>query len=312
MSDTPKAPDPTPYEGEGDGERGDRPVRGVPSALPEELRALGRSLDDSSGGTGTESMVERVLEQILAERLAVPAVEPPGFRDRLRSLRRWARARRRSLTAALCGLLTVLVLTPPVRAAVFDWFDFGGVEVRYDPSAPAPTPAAVPGCAHPVSLAEAQRRAGFRPLVPGALGAPDAVSLTREPDRRFLVTLCWREGGGTIRLDQDAASLDMGFVKTIREQPEWISLGSGDPNGAWEDWALWFPRPHLLSYDLVAPDGDRVTREERTAGPTLLWTQRGKAGDGGAGGGDDVTLRLEGVTSKERAVKIMKSVPEPG
>lgn len=133
-----------PYEPGGAGSSGDRDRRGREgvSRLPDELRALGRSLDEP-GVAGSESMVERVLEQILAERVPVPVpvAEPPGRGERLRGVRRWARVRWRALTAGLCGLLTVLVLTPPVRAAVTDWFGFGGVEVRYDPSAvPSPEP----------------------------------------------------------------------------------------------------------------------------------------------------------------------------
>ncbi|MEV0217912.1 hypothetical protein [Streptomyces sp. NPDC050704] len=290
------------YEEGGAEPSGDRGRRGQghgqghadASRLPEELRTLGRSLDPP-GARGTESMVERVLEQILAERVPVPVAEPPGLRERLRSLRRWARARRRLLTAGLCGLLTVLVLTPPVRAAVVDWFGFGGVEVRYDPSATPSPGAEVPGCGGPsLTLAEAERRAGFAPLSPPALGTPDAVTVTREPAGRFLMSLCWRERGETIRLDEFPARLDPGFVKTVKEQPEYVPLREGT---GFADTALWFPRAHFLSLWLVDEDGDGFTRSERTAGPTLLWMH-----------GDDTTLRLEGVASRTRAVEIAKSL----
>ncbi|MFF4251243.1 hypothetical protein ACFY1L_08560 [Streptomyces sp. NPDC001663] len=281
---------------------------GGPSRLPDELRALGRSLDapgtegaeDAGGSIGSETMVERVLGQILAEHLPAPVAEPPGARERLRAVRRWTRMRWRSLTAALCGVLTVLVLTPPVRAAVFDWFDFGGVEVRYDPSA-LPSPGAeVPGCGRSVSLGQAERRAGFKPLVPEALGVPDTVAVTGEPHRRFLVTLCWREGGRTVRLDEFPERLDPAFAKMVREPPEWIALGGEPSADGLQDYALWFPRPHLLSFWLVDADGNRFTRKERTAGPTLLWSHW--TGEG------DVTLRLEGVASKARAVEIAASL----
>jgi hypothetical protein len=270
------------------------------SRLPEELRALGRALDPP-GAAGSESMVERVLEQILAEGMPVPVAEPPGAGQRLWRARRWARARWRSLTATLCGLLAVLALTPPVRAAVLDWFDFGGVEVRYDPSA-VPSPGAeVPGCGRSLSLAQAGRRAGFEPLVPRALGVPDAVTVTGGPRGRSLMSLCWHEEGRVIRLDEFAASLDVAFTKTVREQPEWLELGTEPSTNGTADLALWFPRPHLLSFRLVGADGDRYTREERTAGPTLLWSHRDVPDEG-------VTLRLEGVISKARAVEIAKSV----
>ncbi|MFJ9540443.1 hypothetical protein ACIRPX_24660 [Streptomyces sp. NPDC101225] len=298
---------------DGGGGRGRARRRGGPSGLPEELRALGRSLDpsgtrgaeDAGDPAGPETMVERVLGQILAERLPVPAAGPRGPRARLRAVRRWTRRRWRSVTAALCGLLTVLALTPPVRAAVLDWFDFGGVEVRYDPSAVPSPGAVVPGCGRSVSLGQAQRRAGFEPLVPDALGMPDTVAVTGEPRGRFLVSLCWKKEGHTVRLDEFPARLDIGFTKRLREPPRWLPLDAQPSAGGGQDFALWFPEPHLLSFWLVDAEGRRFTRAERTAGPTLLWTHGPE--DGGAG----VTLRLEGVASSERAVRIAMSVRAP-
>ncbi|WP_406442850.1 hypothetical protein OHB14_28290 [Streptomyces sp. NBC_01613] len=288
-----------------DGEGGRGPGGTGASRLPEELRALGRSLDapGAAGSFGSETMVERVLGQILAEQLPVPVAEPGGARERLRTVRRWTRVRWRSLTAVLCGLLTVLALTPPVRAAVLDWFDFGGVEVRYDPSA-VPSPGAeVPGCGRSVSLGQAERRAGFEPLVPDALGLPDTVAVASEPHGRFLVSLCWREGGHTVRLDEFPERLDPAFTKTVREPPEWIELGEEPSADGVQNYALWFPRPHLLSFWLVDADGNRFTRKERTAGPTLLWSHR--VGDG------EVTLRLEGLASRSRALEVAKSLAAP-
>ncbi|MFJ1874976.1 hypothetical protein [Streptomyces sp. KS_5] len=282
---------------------GDRGRRGDQTRLPEELRALGRSLDPPGAADGAETMVERVLGQLLAEQVPVPVAEPTGAAERLRAVRHWTRLRWRSLTATLCGLLTVLVLTPPVRAAVLDWFDFAGVGVRYDPSATPSPGAEVPGCDDPVSLTEAGRRAGFAPVVPKELGAPDAVTVTDEPQGRFLVSLCWREDGRTIRLDERRASLDIGFAKTVREPPEWISLDSDSSNGTnatAADQALWFARPHLLTFWLVDPSGERFTREERTAGPTLLWSHGAES--------ESVALRLEGVEAKERALAVARSV----
>ncbi|MCF2538495.1 hypothetical protein K6168_22965 [Streptomyces sp. FB2] len=271
------------------------------SGLPEELRALGRALDARAGADGPETMVERVLAEILAERLPVPAPEPPGPRERLRALRRWARRRWRALMAALCGLVAVLVLTPPVRAAVLDWFGFAGAEIRYDPSATPSPGAGVPGCGSPVPLAEAERRAGFAPVVPGRLGTPDAVAVTREPQDRFVVSLCWYEGGRTVRLDERRAGLDPRFGKTVRVQPRWIELGPEGTDGEAPRTGLWFDRPHLLSVWLADSQGV-FEREVRTAGPTLLWTHET--------GGGTVTFRLEGVEGVARATEIARSVEE--
>jgi len=292
--------------------------RAEAARLREELRALGRSLDGPDPAAGAETMVEQVLGRILAENLQI-AGEPSGrerARDRLRAVRRWSRLHRRRLVAALCGLLTVLALTPPVRAAVADWFGFGGVEVRHDPSAAPPSQAPVPGCGSPaVSLGEARRRAGFEPLVPEELGSPDGVTVSRLPHGRFLVSLCWSERGRTVRLDEFPAQLDLTFAKTVREQPVWLSLdGDGPDDGDDGEFrpALWFARPHALEFWLVDREGRRFTREERTAGPTLLWTHAGGAFAPGAAGPEAVTLRLEGVASQGRALEIARSVESAG
>lgn len=264
------------------------------ACLRAELLALGRGMDvparDPEGAGLT--MAERVLAQIVAEAVPVPVPVPPG---RLKRAGAWVRRRARLLAAALSGVLVVLVLTPPVRATVADWFDFGGVEVRYDPSAPAPerpgTP--VPGCDTPVTLSEAARRSGFRPVVPSALGAPEAVAVAGLPEGRSMVTLCWRENGQTVRLDEFLSRLDPYFMKQVREQPEWLTLddGRGSRVGG-----LWFARPHVLRFGMVDGHGNRWTRSQRTAGPTLLWVEE-----------DRLTLRLEGVDVRERARALARS-----
>ncbi|MEU0787440.1 hypothetical protein ABZ341_38610 [Streptomyces sp. NPDC006173] len=302
-----------PYEDEGATGTGSGLGRGRrehadAARLRDELVALGRALD----GPGTnaadpgESMAERVLSELLAmETSPAPArlsegtpatvAGRPGPGAPLRSVRRRLRERRRVLMAGLCGAVTVLVLTPPVRAAVVDWFDFGGVEVRYDPSAAPSAGARVPGCPGPsLTSAQAARRAGFTPPVPGVLGAPDTITVTPEPQGRLLMNLCWREHGRTVRIDAFPARLDIGFTKTVREPPEWLSIDDGETPGSP---ALWFARPHRLSFRLLDADGDSFSHAERTAGPTLLWTHHG-----------EVTLRLEGVSSKARALDIARSL----
>ncbi|MFI6880112.1 hypothetical protein ACIBL6_42380 [Streptomyces sp. NPDC050400] len=254
--------------------------------LPEELRALGRLMEGPDGAG--ETMAERVLAQIISERVATPAVKPRGPRALIRRLRRWARRRWRMLTATLCGVAAIAVFTPPVRAAVADWFGFGGVEVRYDPSATPSSGAHVPGCGVSLSLEQAVRLAGFEPLVPHRLGPPDGIAVTREPGDRALLTLCWRDGGRTIRLDEFPARLDIGFAKTVPMQPDWVSVG--------QETGLWFAREHRLSFWMLDEDGRRWNRSERVAGPTLLWTR-----------GEQLTLRLEGVTSRSEALKIAES-----
>ncbi|MFF0045151.1 hypothetical protein [Streptomyces sp. NPDC005498] len=262
--------------------------------LRAELLALGRGMDvpERDPERAGLTMAERVLAQIVVEAVPVPVPVPPG---RLKRAGAWLRRRSRLPAAALSGVLVVLVLTPPVRATVVDWFDFGGVEVRYDPAAPAPERpgAPVPGCEAPVTLSEAARRSGFRPVVPPALGAPEAVAVTGLPEGRSMVTLCWWENGRTVRLDEFMSRVDPYFMKQVREQPEWLTVDDG--RGGRVD-GLWFARPHVLRFGMVDGDGNRWTRSQRTAGPTLLWVKD-----------DRLTLRLEGVDVRERARAVARS-----
>ncbi|MFF2185515.1 hypothetical protein [Streptomyces sp. NPDC058155] len=295
-----------------DGERED---------LAEELRALGRGMrvPDVDG----ETMAERVLAQLLADAAPVPAPAPAPASDpvsdptrdpasgpasarvswwaaRSARLRRLLRDRWRALAAGVSGLLVVLVLTPPVRAAVADWFDFGGVQVRYDPTATPGPGAPVPGCGDPMPIEEVERRAGFAPRIPAELGEPDQVSLDGVSAGRPVVSLCWTDSGGrTIRLEEFRAGLDLGFSKQVRQMPQWLVLHPGELN---ESTGLWFADPHLLRFRLIDDRGEGWTRSARTAGPTLLWEDNGPSGSG-----EPLTLRLEGVASMERATAVARS-----
>lgn len=280
------------------------PAHGGHEELAEELRGLGRGIriPDVDG----ETMAERVLAQLLAESYATPAAteaaapsRPPARAvSRRRRAVRWLRRRWRALSVGLSGVLVVLVLTPPVRAAVADWFGFGGVEVHHDPAARPSKAAAVPWCQDPVGLAEAGRRAGFTPRVPGALGAPEAVSVTVGPEGRSVVSLCWREDGRTVRLDEFPARLDIGFAKEARLMPQWLMLGDdGTGTSTPRSTGLWFSEPHRLRFAMTDAHGDAWVQAERTAGPTLLWTTADAV----------TTLRLEGVASVERAEEIAES-----
>ncbi|MFD3519502.1 hypothetical protein [Streptomyces sp. NPDC058653] len=305
-----------------DGEREDG--SGREGDLEKELRALGRGMrvPDVDG----ETMAERVLAQLLAD--ATPAPIPPsistststtrpesvgdpvgdpapvrGWAARVVRLRRLVRRRWRALLAGLSGLLVVLVLTPPVRAAVADWFDFGGVQVRYDPKASPGPGGPVPGCADPLPLDEAARKAGFMPRIPAELGAPDQVSLEWVSADRPVMSLCWTDpAGGTIRLDEFRAGLDLMFAKQVRHMPEWVSLNAGEGN---ETTALWFADPHLLRFRMFDEEGAPWSHSARMTGPTLLWEATGA----GASTDERLTLRLEGVDSRARATAIAESMP---
>ena len=118
---------------------------------------------------------------------------------------------------------------PPVRAAVADWFGFGGVRVERG-DAPAPTAGPTPPTVSPgVSLTEAAAMVGFTVSVPDALGEPDGVEVSA--DRR-MVSMSWAtDDEGVLRLDQFDARLDFSVLKTARDV-EYAAVNDTD--------ALWF------------------------------------------------------------------------
>lgn len=193
--------------------------------------------------------------------------------------------RRRLLTVAVAAVavLAALLAAPPVRAAVAEWFGFGGVRVRITPT-PAPTSAPPPPTASAgASLADARAVLGTAPLVPAELGAPGGVEVSA--DRRR-VSMSWTGGrDGTVRLDQWAAGLDGLAAKTATG----VRFTTVDGN-----FALWFDAPHTV---VLATDDHGGTRTEppRLAGHTLIW-QAGR-----------LTLRLEGDLTLERATEIASS-----
>ena len=82
--------------------------------------------------------------------------------------------RRRRVALVVGAVLLALLATPPVRAAVADWFGFGGLLVetgRPGPSSAPPPPAV----AEDRSVREAAAAVDFLVSVPEELGAPDGV-----------------------------------------------------------------------------------------------------------------------------------------
>jgi hypothetical protein len=237
--------------------------------LDHELRALGRAVPGPSGEQ-LDALVGAVLVRVADE--PVPVAR--------RGVRGWLRDRWRALVAGLTGVVVVLALTPPVRAAVADFFGFAGVVVHTTPAGPAdPTEPVGPApSATGTDLASARAMVGFPVAVPGELGEPDGVEVSG--DRR-VVSMSW----GGVRLDQFDGALSPAFAKRAGDV-DWVVVRG--------EQALWFPRPHEVL--VMDRDGSERTETARTSGRTLIW-QLGA-----------VTLRLEGDLDLVRALAIAESV----
>jgi hypothetical protein len=242
-------------------------------ALVDDLTRLGRGVTTPPP---SEHLATAVLQRVAT--MPTPAVSAPArWRAALSGLSRW---RRRRLVIAALALLVALVATPPVRAAVGDWFGFAGVIVQRGPTSdePAPPP---PDVDDTTTVAGAADLVGFTPWVPEQLGPPDAVDVSAD---RLTVSMSWDTPEGPVRLDQFDGRLDFRIAKTS-PGVQYAAVAGAD--------ALWFEEPHEVV--LLDVEGNPRTESARLAGHTLIWPV------------GDITLRLEGDLNLERAVEIGSS-----
>lgn len=244
-------------------------------ALVADLRALGQEL---TVPTQDELLVTKVMTRLADEPV-------PSRSRRAETVGRagdWLRTRRKAVAAALTAVVVALALTPPVRAAVAEWFGFGGVIVREDPG-PGPTSAPPPPAAGSrLALEDAGALVGFDPMVPAELGRPDGVAVS---DDRRVLSLSWRDAGETaVRLDEFDGRLAPVFGKLA------ATTAMVDVDGVTY---LWFSAPHEVV--VLDHDGRERTETARLAGRTLIWER------------DGMTLRLEGEMSMDRAITIARS-----
>jgi hypothetical protein len=192
----------------------------------------------------------------------------------------------------------VLVLIPAAGAVAFpcarddvlEWLGLRNVKVE---RVPAPPPGARPeledDLGRVVTLAEAQRRAGFTALVPTALGAPDRVRITGKR-----LSLIYAPRGDLPKLD----GLDAGLILTETrggiegQYLQKLALGGTDVRRArvgGHAGAFISGGQHAYLY----VDENGVVREEHAllAGPTLIWEQ------------DGLVLRMETAAGRRKALQ---------
>jgi hypothetical protein len=206
--------------------------------------------------------------------------------------------RRRVLAAALAAL----VLVPAAGAAAFpqardDVLEFLGLRHVRVERVPVPPPGARPELEDDLgtltSAAEAQRRAGFRPLIPKALGPPDRIRVT---NRR--ISLVYTPRPGLPKLDE----LDAGLILTESRGgiegaylqklavtgTDVTKVRVGGRRGA-------FISGGQHTYLYVDPSGDVTEDHPLLAGPTLIWERNG------------LVLRLETSAHRAKALQIADS-----
>jgi hypothetical protein len=226
----------------------------------------------------------------VGERLAAAPARPRGS---------WRSSRIAwQLAAAVAAALIAVVMTvPSARSAVLDWLGFSSV--RIERAEPRPTRAGSDlRLGRPVTLAQARREAGFRLVVPAALGPPDAVYLAPDPATRTRVDFVYRPRPGLPR----SGTTGVGLLMTQFRAPSEVMiekmagqgtdvarlLVGGDP--------AFFLSGALHGFAYTSPSGGAF-EQQRLAGNTLLVER-----------GDGVLLRIEGELSRSAAVRIAASV----
>ena len=225
------------------------------------------------------------LEPMLVAPTA-PDVRAP-VAEAIRSGRRPRRHLSSRVRVAILVAAALLLLATAAVAARFV-IDLGGIRIE-------PPPTGIPSASHPpltgpafgepIALAQAADEAGFRPIVPAALGRPDRVWISRGIEQgSVMIAMAWfpREdlpripgtpyGASLIEVD-GSADLVAKFVRARSVHPS--------------DGGYWIRVPHDL--ELLTGDG---TRTFRVTGHTLIW-QRG-----------DLALRLETNLSKRDALAV--------
>jgi hypothetical protein len=197
----------------------------------------------------------------------------------------------RAVAIALAALLLlaggVVAAVPGARNAVLDLLGLRGATVERRPVLPPPA-RATPDLGRRTPLAELRRSVDFRLLVPAALGPPDAAYLRRDAPGGEAVLAYGR--GPRLLISEFRGDLHPDYVGKIATQATTVERLRVGPHRA-----LWVAgSPHLFFYR--TPSGASRDESLRLAGNVLL-VERGR-----------LLVRLEGATSKARAIAIARSL----
>jgi len=232
----------------------------------------------------------RALEPLLLQ------PQPPDVTGEvLATIRAGRRPRRRLSSRARIAILVAAALLALATAAAAAKLviDLGGIRIEREPTVTAtPTGSPIAGVAlgRPITLPEASTAAGFTPLVPRGLGAPDRVWLTSGTNAfgqsdTVLVAMAWLPRPGLPRIPgtpfgasliEVSGDVDV-LVKHVQAPFDYLQEAD----------AYWIDAPHEV--ELLTPDGTRVFP---VTDNVLLW-QRGT-----------LALRLETGLSQRQALRL--------
>jgi hypothetical protein len=253
--------------------------------------------------------LERMLTQLgreldwpdtpdLAPRVRARLAEPAPRRQRVPLP--WGL--RRSLALALVLLLVLAAVTaaavPSVRDAVLEFLGLQGATVERRTTLPTPPPERPLALGRRTTFEEADGVLAFEPLVPAALGDPDGVYIRRGvPGGELSLTYRPRPGLPRARstrlgllVSEFRGDLHRDYIGKIVGPAGVVARLAVDGGRA-----IWIEgAEHFFFYR--GPNGQFVEHELRLAQNVLL-VERG-----------DLLVRLEGAFSRERAIRIARSL----
>jgi hypothetical protein len=224
----------------------------------------------------------------LASAVAARVASEPRRRRRARPRLRPAL---RPATVALAALVVALVAAgtlaaaPGVRARIADWLGIGAVRVERVDRLPDVGPARDLGLGRRTTLAAARRAARVPVPTIGALGAPDAVYVSRPAPAGASLVYLARPGlpAATHGIGALLTMLPGGDVALVKKLlGAGTSVTSVDVDGALGVYIS--GEPHV------------VTPPNRLAGNTLIWVR------------GDTTYRLETALGRAAALRLARSV----
>lgn len=253
--------------------------------LEAQLADLATALDAPSGSGVAATTVARLRAGDAPEALVV-------------ARRRWSPSPWRRVGLAVAGVAAAITAVA-AAPAVADWLGVRGVEIRRSEDAGGPvastTTTAAPSGAPldlgtpMASLAAAERAAGFAPIVPDALGPPDAIWVDRRGAAPF-ISLVYDDGPLVTQFDATITA-DAVLAKMARPDTTIERLRiHGEP-------ALWIEGIHEVA--VLGRDGAHVFERLRLSDRVLL-VQHGP-----------LTVRIETAAGMGRddAIRIADSLP---
>jgi hypothetical protein len=189
-----------------------------------------------------------------------------------------------ALAAAVVALVAAFAV-PSARTSILRFFHIGGATVERVETLPAAQERAdAGGLGQRLTLEQAQRRLGFRLLLPPLDGRPPVYLLDG-----VLATVILRADGRPLLLSE-YASRDFALLKkSVGEKAVIEPVRIDGERGLWLEGP-----PHTLTY--FNGSGEFQERTVKITGNVLLWTHGG------------VTLRLEGHISKAQALRIARRI----